>query len=99
MSLEDQISGLSVQPSPDEEYSIEALERKIDENWVRYKSIISEIKANPVHDAPRSRLYKDLLNNIQACTMLIEAKLLLAHQNETNMTYRPHCADQYKPLQ
>ena len=62
------------------EFSIvNELETLLETRWSEYKAIILDMKANPAPAPERSQLVKNILQNIEAVTMLIEAKLQLAY--------------------
>lgn len=59
--------------------TINDLEILLETRWSEYKAIILDMKVNPAPAPERSQLVKNILQNIEAVTMLIEAKLQLAH--------------------
>ena len=59
--------------------TINDLEILLETRWSEYKAIILDMKVNPAPAPERSQLVKNILQNIEAITMLIEAKLQLAN--------------------
>ena len=59
--------------------TVNELETLLETRWSEYKAIIFDMKANPAPAPERSQLVKNILQNIEAVTILIEAKLQLAY--------------------
>ena len=79
MSLGDQLSNLSIWRPGDEYSNIAELEALLEARWSEYKAIILDMKANPASAPERNQLIKNILQNIEAVTTLIEAKIQLTH--------------------
>ena len=75
----EQLSNLSIWRPGDEFSTLNELEALLETRWSEYKAVILDMKVNPAPTPERSQLVKNILQNIEAVTTLIEAKIQLAH--------------------